>query len=181
MDAEDLVTSALEPGEKIVWSDRPHVDFWLGASRRTPLQIVWLGIVWLVWLFFVVQALSFALMPVGPNPRVDSPRNIGRVELAVLTLIALLEVAWRVSTMLRHGKIRYTVTDRQRLIDVDGEHARAFPLPSSESITTRATGADEFGDVLVDAITLCRVSYPLIAVESIRSVAESHAPRSDTA
>ena len=116
MDAEDLVTSALEPGEKIVWSDRPHVDFWLGASRRTPLQIVWLGIVWLVWLFFVVQALSFALMPVGPNPRVDSPRNIGRVELAVLTLIALLEVAWRVSTMLRHGKIRYTVTDRQRLI-----------------------------------------------------------------
>jgi hypothetical protein len=165
---------ALEPGEKVVWSDRPHVGFWFGFSLRTPLSLFALSCLYGTW-FMVLLVTVLVLLE---NPHWTDPLGrqglAGRIPIAVVSLFGIIEFWWRFSTFDRFRSMLYAVTDRGHVVFVEQGAARALPLPPPEAITTTARGTQEFGDIdlgLGPVLVIRHVSYPLIALESIRAAA----------
>lgn len=67
------------------------------------------------------------------------------------------------------GPTAYAVTDRRRVLVLRGGTLATFPLPPPERITTRARADEERGDLDLDGRVLEDVSYPLIALETLRA------------
>jgi hypothetical protein len=76
--------------------------------------------------------------------------------------------------LLRRGE-RYAATDRGRLVVASGRELRWTALPPVDLITTRARAQDEFGGIWFGSSQVAHdVSYPLIAIETLRRVAEGN-------
>jgi hypothetical protein len=159
IDAEEAVLEALEPGEKVVWSDHPH-----GIGRAMARAILAEA-----WLFFIAgPTMAFAVFLVFENAKGPAPPIA--VLLSFVFVIGVF-LGRRVAVLLGE---RYFVTDKGRLFVHEGGGVRWTELPPRDLVTTKARGNEEFADVhLGSAITLHDVSYPLIAVETLRSVARA--------
>lgn len=177
MDAEDLITQALEPGERIVWSDGPHGlrgAFRVAVDARTQSRFQLASLVFSLIVSSSVVALA-AVACGAVLVRASESRKADRAiqDAALLALaggVMLVVVASFARRVAGARGDRYAVTDRGRILAVTGHELRSSVLRDPAKITTDATGDQEFGDVLVGAgLVLYAVSYPLIAVESIRA------------
>jgi hypothetical protein len=178
-DPEELLTHALQPGEKIVWSDREHlsVRFRVGSllpssARPAVSSMHDTGCALGFALFLAAMGFGLALW-IGPSPWSGL---LGRYDVVVRGLGFFCVLALPFALPL--GPCLYAVTDRGRGIIV-GHGTWAFPLPQPESITTDARGDAEFGDIALgpgpDGEVFSQVSYPLIAIETIRAAAADRA------
>lgn len=143
---DDRIEKALEPGEKVVWSDRPHGV--LRAALRT-LRDEW-------WLLFLAAPSVLYLALAAPI-----------LVTATAAIACAIVLARRVVVRL---DARYLATSKGRLFVLEGRELRWTELPRAELVTTPARAGEEFGPIhLGKAIVLHDVSYPLIAVETLRS------------
>jgi len=152
---EDL----LEPGERIVWSDRPH------HLRR------------MVWRRIQASAIGALLIATlfSNDLRHILARNGVDLLIALNTLLFLLLVL--VLRRTAHDmRTQYYATDRGRLIIEKHEGHDCFFLRAQE-ITTNARGNQEFGDISIGRkVHLHDVAYPLIAVETLRNAGYNARP-----
>jgi hypothetical protein len=156
VDVDRAIERALEPGETIVWSDRPHGA--LRASLRT-LRDEW----WILLLVSPGIALGFLALVSVPSPFSFVPYA---VPLALVFFLALA-LSRRVVLRLQD---RYFATSKGRLFIFSYNELRCAPLPPPALIATDARSTDEHGDVLLgSSVRLRDVSYPLIAVETLRA------------
>jgi hypothetical protein len=188
VDRDDLITRALEPGEKVVWSDRPHGL--LSATRRAfpgpgcaVFAVVGVG--------FALGALSFlgkSLVTAASQPASSLLGNflihssLGALALAAFPVATGIVVLFR--RVLPHLNDFYAATDRGRALVSSAGVVTAFNLPAEElTITTTARGDQETGTIeiaigtdpegldLLRHVVFTDVSYPLIAVETLRAAA----------
>jgi hypothetical protein len=153
VETEDAIDRALEPGEKIVWSDRPHRV--VAAAIRT-LQREW----WLLLLASPFLAFSF-LTPAGPL-------------VGPLSAAAILAIFFARRVVVRLGE-RYVVTSRAHLLVLSGDEVSWIELPEPGLIRARVGASDEFGDIWFGTSRVAHdVSYPLIAAETLRQVARGN-------
>ncbi|MBI3722445.1 hypothetical protein HY251_00590 [bacterium] len=204
MDQDDLLMSALEPGERIVWSDRPHGFFWpVRAAYRgvSPIVAVYATIVYAIAflgpLVIALAALSGFWVEFLYGSRPGSATEFG-VAAFLACLVggpAAVVVVAEVRDFLEAQTTRYAVTDRGRAFVSRRDGVVSFVLPAPERVKTSARDGDEqgaldFGPVPVrrhDATprTLTRpivfhdVSAPRLALEAVRTAAaagEARAP-----
>ena len=187
-DTDDLLVQALEPGEKIVWSDRPHAlasaalhMLWRRLTRwSTLVALVFLGGV--VFVFVRVrESIADGTLAQGSWEAVGVPLVLG-----VAALPILFEAYWFLTRLAHTPAHRYAVTDKGRGLIVLPDLTGSFSLPSAEKITTAAMGDAEHGDIDLGIcevteradgkarrgprrVVFRAVSYPLVAVETIRS------------
>jgi hypothetical protein len=194
VDTDDLLAKSIDAGERIVWCDRPHR---LGGAIRRAIvaQLSARGAFalggLLVSIGAVVVVASARVSMLGS--RLGS--SVGGSDAMLLTQvflgIALIPVAVAATFFLqRLARVlddRYAATDKGRGILVEDGRLAFFDLPPPESITTRTPGNVEHGDVELGEVTVAQlsrngprvkkrvtlhdVSYPLIAVESLRQAA----------
>ncbi len=189
-DTDDLLVQALEPGERIVWSDRPH------AISSSALHMLWRRLT--TW----SGLASFALLATVVYVFVDTKHRAQAgalrassleglfvplvVGLAALPL--LVETIRFLNAVARTSAHRYAVTDKGRGIFVLPGLIGTFDLPKRELIATSAKGSEEHGDIALGirevversgtrtrkgprTVVFRAVSYPLVAVETIRAAA----------
>ena len=180
MDAEEQLTRALEPGEKIVWSDRPHGL--LSAIRRTAREEPWTFVLAACALGFDAWVAGSIAGRLEIGAAWKRPTPLFYLVLAALfafVLIVAFALTRRVVARLRDV---YAATDRGRLIVVTRGRVRNVSLPPPADITTSSRARHETGRIEVritlldgslETVRLHDVSYPLIAVETLRSVARS--------
>ena len=160
MDVDRAIEQALEPDERIVWSDRPHGA--LRASLRT-LRDEW----WILFLASPAIAFGFAFQLVtwapGGAPAAYLSYAVPGSLLAFLAIVLARRVVLRLHDC-------YTATSKGRLFVFSCNELRCASLPPPGLITTKARSTDERGDVLLGSSVVLRdVSYPLIAVETLRA------------
>ena len=180
METEDRLTRALEPGERIVWSDGPHgLRAWARVAGATRATLPLIGLV--LFLDLVVIVLAARLAPLGGGgPLVGRGEKLVPVLLVFGTLGAT-GTLFLIGELLAATGARYAATDRGRLLVARRGKLTSVVLPPRTRVTTLARGAAEQGDVVLAldpepprgarVLVLVGVSYPLAAVESLRSVA----------
>ncbi len=190
VDPDDLLVKSLEAGERIVWSDRPHRL--AGCLRRALLArmssggaFVLGGLIVSIAAVAVVASARYSLA--GSLPGTTDVSLLYQLVLGVACIPLGLEAIFFVQRLLRCLDDRYAVTDRGRGIAIADGAVLFFDLPPPEQVVTRTPGDVEHGDVELGElavqelsrhgprarrrVTFHDVSYPLIAVESIRSAA----------
>lgn len=170
MDAADVLQATLEPGERVVWSDRPR-SFGRALRRRSTFSL---------WATLLIASLPdlmiFAVFQLAT--RVNPPKSAFEDWLTMTSVLGvgaipgLALIAFNVFLALRSMHRLYAVTDRGRAIVVEGRRFRVLPLPRRALIVTREREA-ALGDVELDggALLFQDVSDPERAVETIRAVA----------
>lgn len=141
----------LEPGERLLWSDRPSYPRplrLLGLPPRRPAHVFWLALV-------ITGAAGCLLAGL-------------RLELAPAARAALLAAgglpsvwlgAWASWAAWRHRRVRYALTDRGRVLLQEGTRLRALPLPAAAELQSDPEGA--FGRLeLGEGVALVDLPYP---------------------
>jgi hypothetical protein len=189
-DTDDLLMAALEPDEKIVWSDRPH------RISSSALHMLWRRLTKVSTLVALGFVVGVVLVFVGVKEAAETGaaravhwETLGvPLILGLASLPILLETFWFLNRVAHTASHRYAITDRARGIFVMPDTVGTFPLPEPGAITTRASGAAEHGDIDLGVCAVTErttgaprrrprqvvfraVSYPLVAVETIRAVA----------
>ncbi|MBI3722444.1 hypothetical protein HY251_00585 [bacterium] len=162
-DPDDVLTSALEPDEKIVWADRPHGFFgYLGAASgsRHPRGLFWSGFGCLSLVLLLSALFSAKVMDdVGLVGGTGSRSGLD-LDIAVLVIagafLGVPAAAWILTCV--HGivsaqRTRYAVTDRGRGLVVSGEEVASFEI-SADLVTATASGKLEHGDLDLGALVV---------------------------
>jgi hypothetical protein len=194
-DTDDLLIQALEPGEKIVWSDRPH------RISSSALHLLWRRLTtWTgLFSFALLATVAYVFVDAKHRAQAGSPRMtwLDSVWIPLVVGIGaiplLLEAIRFLHAVARTSSHRYAVTDRGRGIFVLPDVVGTFELPRPELITTRAKGDDEHGDIELGirevverssrrsrkgprTVVFRAVSYPLVTLETIRAAAPPRGP-----
>lgn len=133
MDAADALTTALEEGEALVWSDRPGSA--LGAARRIAARRL-------------VGASLLVFFGVLAKPPVE-------IVMGVLTGLALLAI-FTLRDIARSVDRTYAVTDRGAGVLIEGEVALRFYLPPANQVRVAAAAGAERGDIVLGSLPVYR-------------------------
>lgn len=191
-DTDDLLIQALEPGERIVWSDRPHRISSSALHMLWRRLTTWSSLLALVFLAFV----GFVFVSMKDRAEAGTVRAFSWEGLGVPLVLGLaavpilIEIFWFLHSVARTSAHRYAVTDRGRGVFVMPDMVGTFELPPPTQITTGARGAAEHGDIELGTrivterssagvtkqdkrrVIFRAVSYPLVTVDTIRSAAK---------
>lgn len=174
----------LDPGERVVWADRPRNALLLrmGIPPRTPTALLGGAL--------LVSAVAFGVglgITLAPEPA----RAALVFGLSLVAAVVAAALAWR-----RPARSIYAASDRGRGFLITRERQLAFRLP--ERIEVRASADLETGDLELGpleaqrlpgtttethAITLRAVAYPRIVADLLQnlSTAQAEAVRSESA
>ncbi|MBI3723824.1 hypothetical protein HY251_07725 [bacterium] len=196
MDQDDLLTNALEPGEKVVWIDRPHgltscVRIAFGKRKTTAYPAA---------ACLATSVFSCCVFFAGSLVVLATERNLSSDDLFFLTVVTVGSASWALFgagvtalLLLPACGARYSVTDRGHGFMQMGSQVSRFDIPRLGEIAAPPDG--EYGDLDLGVVSVARldkpgrsareervtffqVSNPVIALETIR-VAASHVPRED--
>ena len=170
MDPHDLLTELLEPGERIVWSDRPR-GFGRALGRRAAGFSFWAALV--IAALPDLLLLAVFVVATGRFTRMKTEDWLGMTQvLGVGALPALVLVGVNVFRAARSLHRVYAVTDRGRAIETNGRRFRVFRLPAPAAIVTPHRSAER-GDVRLGREVFEDVSDPAAAAEAIRLAAKA--------
>jgi hypothetical protein len=179
-DLEDQLEHILEPGEQVVWSDRPHhrPAFWRACrSWKDPYWLVPLAgftlvvvIATIPLVVYQLEHLDQALLPSVTNPAL-AVLFLGHATLAAIYAPILLRFLKALGEL-------YAITDRGRVIVVSRGKPVFYELPSPEAIELDAAADARFGTIDLfgdEPVAFQGIAAPHATFERIQAMAREHA------
>ena len=151
--AEQVISRVLEPGEKILWSGRPHVEVSMDhfGQRRRRARTVGIPIIVIVTLWLARDQLGLASLEGVSSLFSENPRML--LAMMVLVVLIALVYVFKVddrSRLERHIRsLSYAISDR-RLLILERDKVVAAYTPEQTRRPSLHKRSPGYSDVIFD-------------------------------